>query len=614
MEKTVSLNSQSTNNVVYGVNIEQHLNDKTTRSRLHFFEKLVQTTLLRPITTTVTLTYRVVMLLTFIPVKAGLYKVSGHYTESAAYFESEYLKTVKAARDVLLIPSLMKRAFTDVVATREKFADDIKRMLSKDYLMTDSTKSFQQFSSYLHGCETFQVITPVGITEFPASTDAALQTIMASHLFKPGMMAINFGSPNVATFVTEQNEDGSVQTTKVDAKSLKREIMTFHTTNGKIQSGVFLVPTNLPNEALDRFKKAAKNLEGRADITCVNTNCRVLQDAGFSIEGVKMEDIIFPQTLMEHLLFRNVIYTDSKGDKHKVHFDIINTTKDNLEDHFEKVDTAVVGTRLRHRRRHSDTEENQRARGEAAKALIAEEAERLKVAGTVQSVNNEGLELRKVTVSVPSVLGDAVARIWGRHTIYEVDLADKQKEISDAFKGINAKNQDGETVMLRPFPHAKPSLGTRLKRDFFFSGPVISFLRRHLMGRVDVIHLHTQDIFKHLKSTKGARLNYVLLDNKVVLARVHANNNSKETHRKVADWALSKHALIANRQEVYCSGEMWYDEVKKRFMMNRDSGTYIPNQEQLKVTVELANKIFDAQKFDHLFEAVMPNDEADKVA
>src|SRR5690606_16179082 len=119
------------------------------------------------------------------------------------------------------------------------------------------------------------------------------------------------------------------------------------------------------------------------DITCVNTNSRVLQEAGFSIEGVKMEDIVFPQTLMEHLLFRNVFYTDSDGNRHKVHFDIISTTPHKLEPYLEHVDTAVVGTRLRHQKRNADTEENQRARGDAAKALIAEEEKRLAAAGPV---------------------------------------------------------------------------------------------------------------------------------------------------------------------------------------------------------------------------------------
>src|SRR5262249_54561378 len=152
---------------------------------------------------------------------------------------------------------------------------------------------------------------------FPARSDPSLKTVMASHFLNPGLMAINFGCPNISTFLTKKEEDGSVQTVQIDAKSLRREAMSYHRTNGKIQSGVFFVPTNLPKEAMDRFNEAALKMQGRRDITCVNTNCRVLKEAGFSIENVDMEGVVFPTTLMEHLLFRNVFYTDSQGQKHK---------------------------------------------------------------------------------------------------------------------------------------------------------------------------------------------------------------------------------------------------------------------------------------------------------
>lgn len=585
----------------------KHINDKERGSRLYFFGKLVETIFVCPITTTVALTGRVVKLITWDLAKAAIYKVSGYHTESADFLEREYLKTVRALRDFLFVPAIAKRAFQDMIATREQFVDDLP---ATNFIKVDCTKSFQQFSSYMHGCATFQVHQPKEITEFPATTDPTLKTVMASHIFQPGMMAINFGSPNVATFITEKMGDDSVQTIKVDAKSLKREAMKYHPTNGKIQSGVFLVPTNLPQEALNRYKQAAEKLQGRADITCVNTNCRVLEEAGFSIEGVAMDGVVFPGTLMEHLLFRNVFYKTADGVKHKVHFDILNTTKQPLEEFFEGVDMAVVGTRLRHRRRHADTEESQKARGAAAQKLIAEEKERLAAAGPVGQKNEELLGRRKVTISVPSYLGDWVARFWGRHTVYELDLCDKQEEISEAFKKLAGSQGENKPVKLRSYPQVNPSFVTRLKRDIFFSGLVLRFLRRHMMGQSDVIHLHTQDIFRHLESTKGAHLNYVLLDGKLVMARVHANGSSVDAHKKAADWVLSKHALLAGREEAYCSGEIWYDENKKRFMMNDDSGTYEPNFERVKLVVELANKFFNTQNSHITFEAVNAHEKA----
>ena len=589
---------------------ERNMNDKVLGSRSYFFAKLVQTLFLRPITTTLEFTYHTIKLLTWVHLRVGLYAISGHRIEADVFHEKEYLKTVKAVRDILFIPVIVKRVFEDMVATRETLVKKIPQITLDAYIKVRTEKQFQQFSSYLHGCETFEVITTPEIIEFAAASDGALNTIMASDIFNPGMMAINFGTPNVATFVTEANDDGTVQTQKVDAKSMWRAPMAYHATNGKIQSGVFFVPTNLPAEALVRFKEAAEKMNNRTDITCVNTNCRVLQEAGFSIEGVAMDGVVLPNTLAEHLLFRNVFYTDNEGVKTKVRFDIINTTKLSLEEFFKEVDTAVVGTRLRHQHRNADTEENQRARGEAARALIAEQRNRLAMAGPERRVGDEYLGKRKVNVSVPSFLGDLIARFWGRHTIYDMYLTDRQQEISNAFQELAKRSNGDKDLKLRPFPQEKPSIGTRLKRDIFFSGPMIRFLRRHMMGRQDTMNLHTQDIFKHLMSTKGAHLNFVLLPDRMVIARVNANEGSDEAQRKGADWALSKHALLSGREEVFCAGEMWYDSVRNRFMMNADSGTYKPTQERVELTVRLANEILDTARFGIEFEAAEANAEA----
>ncbi len=133
-----------------------------------------------------------------------------------------------------------------------------------------------------------------------------------------------------------------------------------------------------------------------------------------------------------------------------------------------------------------------------------------------------------------------------------------------------------------------------------------------MMGRVDTLYLHTQDFFKHLESAEGERFNYVLLDDKVVMARVHANGRKdEELPRKVSDWVLSKHALLADRKEIYCSGEMWYDKTTKSFQMNDDSGTYLPTFERVQLVTQLANEIFDAAKYEFSFEAVKKEEDVE---
>ncbi len=592
--------------IATNADLKQDDNTILRRGRFYFCAKLAQTILVYPATEGALLALRTVKLLTYAPVKAGLYKISGYHTKASTYFQKEYLKTMQVVRNIGLIPSLAKRTFKDIIAKDEQFKDDITQKTPEEYLnvKVKFNRSPQYFSNYLHGGRTCDVISPIGITEFAATTDAELKTIMASHLFKADTLAINFGCPNVATFINKAQEDRSIETFKVDAKSAYREPMAYHATHGKIQSGVFLVPTNLPHEVLERFEEAAQKLQNSRDITCVNTNCQVLKAAGFSIEGVDMEDIIFPNKLIEHFLFRNVFYTDLNGDKHKVHFNIVNTTPDTLNEFFEKVDMAVISTRYRHKLRKNDTEEKQKARGEAAKAIIAKEAKRIAATESTQPLNEEDLKQRKMTISVPSFVGDLFTRIWGRHTLYELDLTDQQVEITQAFQDLANKNDQDKTVKLHPFPQKKPSLVTRLKKNIFFSGPMIRLLRRHMMGRVDKIYLRTQDIFQYIKSNKDAHLNYVLLDDKIVIAKVNVNDEKAKGHAKTADWALSKHALLSGRQDVYCSGEMWYDEANGRFMMDGNSGTYVPTAARVKTVVTLANKIFNAQGTKNIFEAV----------
>jgi hypothetical protein len=43
---------------------------------------------------------------------------------------------------------------------------------------------------------------------------------------------------------------------------------------------------------------------------------------------------------------------------------------------------------------------------------------------------------------------------------------------------------------------------------------------------------------------------------------------------------------------------MWYDAAKKRFMLNGDSGTYVPTQERVHITAHLVNRLFNTKNFE----------------
>lgn len=540
--------------------------------------KLAKTILLQPATATLELIYRSLRLLTSASLQAIL--GSADTEEAKTLIAVEGIKTLQAARNVLAVPLKIAAVLNEKMSLGERSTDVQPGLTPQEYLKTEYDISFQYFASEHFSRENFKVITPRQIHEMPVFSDPSLLAVMGSHFLKSGLMGINFGCPNVALFTTHESTEDAGSVYKVDAKSLKREDMQYKDTQGKLQSGYFLIPTNLPKEAMVAVEEAAKKLQGRRDYTCVNTNCRILKEAGFTVENMELEDCYLPTTCMENFLFRNVYY---KGQK--VHFDILKTTPLSLEEYFDKIDAAVLTTPVRHHIRDHDTAENKKARDAEAKKIISEEKKSL-ATSFVNLVSDKVAQAREVKISVTSYLGDMAARVWGRHSIYEINLADKKTEIMNAFGNHS----------LKPFPNENPSLMTRMKRDFLFSQTAINFLRSQMASRYNTEKLNTQELLDLLKSTEGARLNYTLFADRIVFGRVSLPK-AEEGYKQAADWALSKHALLAGREEVLCAGELWYDQASDQFFINDDSGTYFPKPDDVKKMAKLANETFKTDRF-----------------
>ena len=115
---------------------------------MQLFYKIQRNDLNIPFTTIAKFAFRTAKLLTWDPIKAGVYKIGGYHEESAALLEDKYLKTVKAARDILFIPPIAKRSLIDMVAKPEALVDDIQPMTTEDFLNVTYVKHFEQFSSF----------------------------------------------------------------------------------------------------------------------------------------------------------------------------------------------------------------------------------------------------------------------------------------------------------------------------------------------------------------------------------------------------------------------------------------------------------------------------------
>lgn len=545
-------------------------------------KKLAKIIILQPAAATLELIYRGIRLISYAPLQAIF--GSANNEDAKTYMAVECIKTLQATRNVLAVPSKIAAALNETTVLGPRSTDVQPGLTPPEYLKTEYDISFQYFASEHFSRDNFKVITPRQIHEMPVFSDPSLLAVMGSHFLKSGLMGINFGCPNVALFTTHESSEDAGSVYKVDAKSMKREDMQYKDTHGKLQSGYFFIPTNLPKEAIVAVEEAAKKFQGRRDYTCVNTNCRILKEAGFTVENMDLEDCYLPTSCLENFLFRNVYY---KGQK--VHFDILKTTPLSLEEYYDKIDAAVITTPVRHHIRDQDPEENKKARDIEAKKIIAAEKKSLSqnfAQNIVNLVSDKVAEAREVKISVTSYFGDLAARVWGRHSLYEINLADMKTAIKDAFGSYS----------LKPFPMENPSFMTRMKRDFLFSQTAINFLRTHMIDKYSKEKLNAKELLDLLKSTGGARLNYTLFADRIVFGRVSLPQ-AEEGYKQAADWALSKHALLAGREEVLCAGEIWYDQASDLFLVNNDSGTYITRPDDVKKMVALANEMFKTDRF-----------------
>lgn len=308
----------------------------STSRRLHYLKISISACLFRPAIKTFVLFSHIVKLVSWIPGKIIYYKINGEQAKATAFFNNACFKTGKVANDFFNVPSFIIRAVKDFYYNTQLSNEFLSTLQSKkSYLKPEQEyeESIQKIHSDLHGEKSFYVINPKQIDTFASHSKPSLTLVKLSDFLKPKLFAIGIGSPHITSFSLEKQND-QTYTNKFEASALYLQSRFHQSEQNNIESGVFLLPTNLPPEIFERFHSAIIAREGTRSLTCVNGNCRLLAEAGFSIEGIDLKKVMFPKTFMEHLLFRKVFYTDSHGKKQQVHFDLLNTSSKTLDQYF----------------------------------------------------------------------------------------------------------------------------------------------------------------------------------------------------------------------------------------------------------------------------------------
>jgi hypothetical protein len=421
--------------------------------------------------------------------------------------------------------------------------------------------------------------------ESKAKSDPGLNVVQLGDFLVETPLLIGFGLPNVFTVFPAETASNSA---KFAAKSLWRGDAEVVDTRGKIQSGILLLPTNLPPEAQENIFKSAQKHAGTRRATCVNSNCRVWTEAGFTVGGQPMDSYYMPFALLRDILDKGLEY---KGQP--VEFDLIRTTPEILEDAGLNVRKAVYTTLCRHTER-ACAPLIEKARNNTYLARIKQgyhrtlgvlfsspekslEEKRGEELPIRYSPDREALPLYTLNVSAPTKFGALLRLLWGPHILFEMPLPAGMVQ-----RFLNNKP-------LRPFPGKSPDFATRIKKRFLFSPVVVKFIRSQLAKEFQSFEgVSTSDLYDVLRTDSENypnKYNFVVTSRGLTLMKIGIK-------MKYVDWILSKHVLNSGyAKDVHFAGEFWKGEDGSIYV-NGNSGTYKPTNEDLTHVVEMLQEIF----------------------
>ncbi|MCB9229197.1 MAG: hypothetical protein H6618_06255 [Deltaproteobacteria bacterium] len=449
---------------------------------------------------------------------------------------------------------------------------------------------FRKVTETLNHRYSTQIIDISGnFSEAPAVGRPDLRTIKISDYLQAGQFFLGFGIPNVFTGIV--NENGT-SVTQIAAKSLWRESMKIITDQrGRVQSGFFVVPTNLPAEVFERVKKRAIEHEGDKDSTCLKQNLLILEEAGFSLDetGPRLSSYMMPHNFLEEVIKRRLVYHPADHDAKpiRIEFDLVRTTPQSIDQFYNSIWWAQIITPIRQSRNYLDSSENKQKRLDEVKKI---ELENLNKSVELQKlykisqkdVKHKSDDQKKFPISIASssYLGSWLRSIWGDHILFRIELEDKSETIKEYLPAV-----------LKAFDQKKLSWASFIKKNLIFSPVPVRFIHRHMAAKFTKIpdqkptHVIKALRVHPLNDGGNGKYNFVLTSKTLTISRLKVRN-------KLADWVLAKHLAISNySDDVRFAGELWKD-VDGVIHINNDSGSYRPKAEDLVQMRALMKKIF----------------------
>lgn len=411
------------------------------------------------------------------------------------------------------------------------------------------------------------------IKSWPATSTPGLLCVEINRILKQGSVFLGFGLPNV--FIGMVTEKGQLN---VAAKSLYRGPTQIHESDGRVQSGIFLVPKKLPPALVNKIQEIALARKGNKNATCVHENVTILSQAGLKLGNKEaLDNYYLPHVLLHDILKHGLGFSSDDSFK-KIDFDIVKTTARSLGQFYGDIESAVLKTPLRHLKRLLPEASGPEERRHKAAFIKDRNNARLKKAKPSGSGDEEAGNSFEVLASQASAMGKFFRHFWGAHTLFKLPISSEVKEyLPEVLKAFDSENL---------------SLVSRAKKHFFFSTAVVNNIHQHMapkflpLSKDNLTEKEILALFKVHTNDDPNRYNFVVTGQEIIIARLNVNAS------RWADWALGKHVLLANySNDVRFAGELYKDGSGK-LHINNNSGTYRPSAEQLKQLEKFLKSIF----------------------
>jgi hypothetical protein len=404
-----------------------------------------------------------------------------------------------------------------------------------------------------------------------------IKVFKIDHVINENKIFLGFGKPNV--FIGYKVNE---KWYKFDAKSIKRAPSKITFTKGFAQSGLIFLIANTTTDMIENIQYESEKLVGTKNWTCVNSNCQVLENAGFTSGDIPLSNFYFPMPLARHIIKNGLYYNDEK-----VEIQFIKTVQNYLESFGMSVIKSQWNILSRHTTRY--------LREKRKKFKLLEKlnnlkyyifSKKVKIDDNIEDIVTyfpTDIECKNdliLTISRPSRFGILLRLIWGPHSFFSIEQKNNTVE-----KYLPEK--------LTAYENKKLTFVNLTKQYILFSKPVIKFIQRHLHKTEEVFENSSEkDLYNMLRThteNKPHKYNLVITGNKISIIKI-------EIKYGIVDWILSKHILLSGYStDVRYAGEFWKSKDGEIYF-NNNSGTYAPSNQSIHNAKDFLKEIFPNTK------------------